>query len=145
MAKIRVCSVVDTHVPHWSACHDTALPLGLAPEEKLLTCKHSFSYLSEVDPLLCRGLYAQMARSLGLLLIVFYCFRAVPLEIRAKEKYREISRWPVTHAVVQPASVSLRSFSWSPKKIRYCPDMEYSYLVAVRTYTDRNQIFDSSC
>jgi hypothetical protein len=22
-AKICVCAVVDTHVPHWSACHDT--------------------------------------------------------------------------------------------------------------------------
>jgi hypothetical protein len=56
VAKIRVCSVVDTHVPDWSACHDTAFPLRLASEEKLLTCKHSFSYLSEVAPLLCRGL-----------------------------------------------------------------------------------------
>lgn len=144
-ANIRVCSVVHTHVSHRSACHDTALPLRLAPEEKRLTCKHSFSCLSEVDPLLCRGLCAQMARSLALLLMVFYCFRAVPLESRAKEKYREISRWPVTHAVFQSASVSTTSFSWRPKKIRYCPDREHGYSVAGRAYTNRNQIFDFSC
>jgi len=84
-------------------------------------------------------------RRLALLLIVFYCFRAVPLEIRAKEKYREISRWPVTHAVVQSASVSPTGFSWSPRKTNYCPEMEYSYSVAGRTYTNRNQNFDFSC
>jgi Protein of unknown function (DUF3592) len=87
----------------------------------------------------------RLLRRLALLLFVFYCFRAVRLEFGAKEKYREISRWPVAHAVVQSASVSLTSFSWSPRKIRYCPDMEYSYSVAGRTYTNRNQIFDFSC
>ena len=71
--------------------------------------------------------------------------RAVPLEIRAERKYREISSWPVTHAVVQSASVSITNFSWSPKKIRDCPDMEYSYSIAGRTYTTRNQIFDFNC
>jgi hypothetical protein len=87
----------------------------------------------------------RLVRRLALLLIVFYCFRAVPLEIRAERKYREISSWPVTHAVVQSASVSITNFSWSPKKIRDCPDMEYSYSIAGRTYTTRNQIFDFNC
>jgi hypothetical protein len=87
----------------------------------------------------------RVLRRIALLLIVFFCFQAVPLEIGAKEKYRVVSQWPVTHAVVQSASVSITSFSWSPKKIRYCPDMEYSYSVAGRTYTNRNQIFDFSC
>ena len=87
----------------------------------------------------------RLLRRLALLLIVFYCFRAVALEFRAKEKYWEISGWPVTHAVVQSANVSIMSFSWSPKKIRYCPDMVYSYSVAGHTYTSRNQVFDLSC
>jgi hypothetical protein len=64
-AKIRVCPVVDTRVPDWSACRDTALPLKLAPEEKLLAYKRSFSYLSELDAPLCHGLYAQMERNIG--------------------------------------------------------------------------------
>jgi hypothetical protein len=62
-AKIRVCSVVDTDVPHWSACRDIVLPLGLAQEEKLLAFKRSFFVPLEPAPLLCRGRYAQMARS----------------------------------------------------------------------------------
>ena len=35
-AKVRVCTVVDIDVPDWSGCRDTALPLRLAPTEKVL-------------------------------------------------------------------------------------------------------------
>src|ERR1700740_1457446 len=87
----------------------------------------------------------RLVRRLAWLLIVSYCSRAVPLEIKARGKYREISRWPVTHAVVQSANVSITSFSWSSKKTRFCPEFEYTYSVAGRTYTNRNQIFDFSC
>lgn len=87
----------------------------------------------------------RLLRRVALLLIVYYCFRAVPLEIRGREKYREVTRWPITQALVQSANVSMTSFSWSPRKIRYCPDMQYSYSVADRTYINRNQIFDFSC
>jgi hypothetical protein len=87
----------------------------------------------------------RLLRRLALLLFVSYCCRTVWLEFGAKQKYRDISRWPVAHAVIQSARVSLTSFSWSSKKIRYCPDIQYSYSVGGRTYTNRNQIFDFSC
>jgi hypothetical protein len=88
-AKIRVCTVVDTHVPHWSACRDTALPFRLAPEEKLLACRHSFSDLSEVDPLLCRGLCAQMTRSLALAAHRFLLFSTGSVGNQSKGKVTE--------------------------------------------------------
>ena len=87
----------------------------------------------------------RVLRRIALLLIIFLCFRAVALEFSARGKYREITRWPVTQAVVRSARVSVSGFSWSKKPIRSCPDLEYSYSVAGHAYTRRNQVFDLSC
>jgi hypothetical protein len=86
-----------------------------------------------------------IVRRFAWLMIIFYCFRAVPLEIKSREKFREISRWPVTNAVVQSSGVSITSFSWSSRNSRFCPNIEYTYSIAGRTYTNRNQVFDLSC
>lgn len=87
----------------------------------------------------------RLLRRVALLLIVFFCFRAVALEFRARGKYREITRWPVTQAVVKSARVSVTGFSWNTKLINRCPDLEYSYSVSGHAYTGRNQVFDLSC
>jgi hypothetical protein len=73
------------------------------------------------------------------LIAVYYCFHAVPLEIKASQRYREVARCPVTEAAVHSANVLVTRFTWSSKADRFCPDMEYSYAVAGQSYTSRNQ------
>jgi hypothetical protein len=78
-------------------------------------------------------------------LSVYYCFHAVPLEIRASRRFWDVARWPVTEAVVRSANVSVTSYPWSSKSDRFCPDVQYSYTVSGQSYTNRNQVFDFSC
>jgi hypothetical protein len=88
--------------------------------------------------------YALLRRAF-LVLVIYYCFHAVPLEIKASRMYREVAQWPVAEASVLSASVTVTRFSWSPKSNRFCPDMEYSYSVAGKKYTTRNRVFDFGC
>ena len=64
-AKIRVCSVVNTDV---ADCLLVAIPPCCQDWLRMKNCQGAiaaFSYRSEVDPLLRRGLSVQMARSIG--------------------------------------------------------------------------------
>jgi hypothetical protein len=79
------------------------------------------------------------------MLVIYYCFHAVPLEIKASRMFREVAHWPIAEASIHSASVTVTRFSWSSRSNRFCPDMEYSYSVAGKKYTSRNQVFDFGC
>lgn len=89
--------------------------------------------------------FAALLRRGALLLFVYLSFHAVPLEIKAIQKYRDVAKWPTTEAVILSARVSATSFSWSHRESRFCPDLEYSYSVAGEAFTSRNRLFDFAC
>jgi hypothetical protein len=64
-AKIRVCPVVYTDVADCLLVAILPCRPGSLWKKSYYRVNTVFSYFSEVDPRLCRGLSAQMARSLG--------------------------------------------------------------------------------
>jgi hypothetical protein len=88
--------------------------------------------------------YAFLRRAI-LLLLVYGCFRAVPLEFKATREYQRIAQWPVTDAVINSATVNVTSYSWSWRKNRFCPKLDYNYRVKEHDYVGYNSVFDFTC
>jgi|SRR6266852_4257024 hypothetical protein len=64
-AKIGVCTVVDTDVADCLFVAILHSRSGWLRKKNYYRVNAAFSYLSEVDPLLCRGLSPQLALSIG--------------------------------------------------------------------------------
>jgi hypothetical protein len=92
--------------------------------------------LPTTAPLLHRTLLA---------LVVFFCFRAVVLEMRASQQYKRVSKWPITHAQISSSIVYTTSYSWTGKTNRFCPQLTYSYTVQKHDYVSSNRVFDFVC
>ena len=76
-------------------------------------------------------------------LIVYFCFHAAVLELRATRQYKIVSGWPRTDALIHSATAYWTRSSWSGK--RYCPLITYSYNVDGHYYSSRNSVFDFTC
>jgi hypothetical protein len=80
-----------------------------------------------------------------LILLVYGCFRAVPLEFKATREYQQIVQWPVADAVINSATVGATSYSWGWRKNRFCPKLDYNYTVKGHEYASYNSVFDFTC
>jgi Protein of unknown function (DUF3592) len=84
-------------------------------------------------------------RRVVLLIGVFYCFHGAVLELRATRQYQQVAKWPFVQAYIHSSTVYRTSYSWSGKQDRYCPSLEYTYMVQGRTYNGSNRVFDFVC
>ena len=80
-----------------------------------------------------------------LMLIVYFCFHAVPLEFKANREYKRVHEWPVTDAVISSSRVYETRYSWTARDDRFCPKLGYSYSVTGRHYEGYNDVFDFTC
>jgi len=80
-----------------------------------------------------------------LALITFVCSDAAFREMQAHQRYQEVAKWPVTKAVITGDVVSWTSYSWSSKRNRDCPKIEYTYTAGGRNYRENNSVFDFVC
>jgi hypothetical protein len=90
------------------------------------------------------GRYPLVRRAV-LALIVNFCFHAAVLESRAGRQYREVSKWPMTQAIISSGNVYSTSYSWSGKQSRFCPQLTYKYTIKSRDYAGSNRVFDFTC
>ena len=86
-----------------------------------------------------------LVRRILLGLVVVFCFRAVPLELRASQQFRRVAKWPVTDALISSSAVYTTSYTWSGKKNRFCPILSYRYTVQTHAYIGSNSVFDLVC
>ncbi len=80
-----------------------------------------------------------------LALAVVFCFRAVPLELKAEQQFKQVTKWPVTQALIRSSAVYTASYTWSGKRNRFCPILDYGYTVQTHTYVGSNSVFDFVC
>ena len=78
-------------------------------------------------------------------LLALFCFRAVPLEVRASQQFKQVAKWPVTQALVTSSAVYTTSYTWSGKQNRFCPILSYKYTVQTHAYFGSNSMFDFAC
>jgi len=86
-----------------------------------------------------------LLRRAVLAVVVFFCFRAAKLEFAATQLYQEVIRWPSAQASIKSSTVANSAYSWSGRRNRYCPMLEYSYSLKGREYTGHNGVFDFVC
>ena len=79
------------------------------------------------------------------MLVVYFCFHAVVLELRANHEYQRMIKWPVTDATINTTTVYETSYSWSGMMNRYCPKVYYNYSVMGHSYVGHNSVFDFTC
>jgi hypothetical protein len=91
-----------------------------------------------------KGFLGRLFRRTILALGVIFCFRAVPLELRAGQQFKQVAKWPVTQALIRSSGVYKTSYSWSERS-RFCPILEYGYAVQSHTYVGSNSVFDFFC
>ena len=86
-----------------------------------------------------------LVRRAVLALVIYFCFHAAVLESRASRRYREVTTWPMTQAVISSGNVFSTSYSWSGKRNRFCPQLTYKYTIKGRDYAGSNRVFDFTC
>src|ERR1039457_2423999 len=107
--------------------------------------QESFVVLRPLQSEFFRILLGRLLRRAILALGVIFCFRAVPLELKAAQQFKRVARWPTTQAVIRSSAVYTTSYSWSGKGNRFCPILGYGYSVQTHTYIGSNSVFDFVC
>jgi hypothetical protein len=79
------------------------------------------------------------------MLVVYFCFHAVSLELKASREYTRVRQWPVTEALIVSASVNVTRYSWTGQNDRHCPLLGYTYSVMGNGYESYNSVFDFTC
>lgn len=92
-----------------------------------------------------KGFLGRLLRRTILALGVIFCFRAVPLELKAGQQFKQVAKWPMTQALVRSSAVYTTSYSWSGKRNRFCPILDYGYTVQTYAYVGSNSVFDFVC
>ena len=52
-----------------------------------------------------KGFLGRLFRRTILALGVIFCFRAVPLELKAGQQFKQVAKWPVTQALLRSSAV----------------------------------------
>jgi hypothetical protein len=92
-----------------------------------------------------KGFLGRLFRRTILALGVIFCFRAVPLELKAGQQFKHVAKWPVTKALIRSSAVYTTSYTWSGKRNRFCPILDYGYTVQTHTYVGSDSVFDFVC
>jgi hypothetical protein len=98
-----------------------------------------------LQPYMSKVFLGRLVRRAILALGVIFCFRAVPLELKAGQQFKQVAKWPMTQALVRSSAVYTTSYTWGGKRIRFCPILDYGYTVQTRTYVGSNSVFDFVC
>jgi hypothetical protein len=67
------------------------------------------------------------------------------MELRARQQFKQVAKWPVTQALISSSAVYTASYTWSGRQNRFCPILNYKYAVQTRTYVGSNSVFDFVC
>jgi hypothetical protein len=92
-----------------------------------------------------KSFLGRLVRRTILALGLIFCFRAVLLELKAGQQFKQVAKWPMTQALVRSSAVYTTSYSWSGKRNRFCPALDYGYTVQTHTYVGSNSVFDFVC